>query len=97
MAAVFELTGSTALLIRGTEGEAVADARRLPAMDGFLQGQRLTLEAGVKGSLADVPDWPAEPGAQATAAYTREVLAGERPLPAAVAAQVEHILHLARA
>ena len=33
MSATFALTGQHALLLRGTEGEPVADARRTPAMD----------------------------------------------------------------
>ena len=45
MGAVFELMGSTALLLRGTEGEVVADARRLPQMDGFIAGRRVALLA----------------------------------------------------
>jgi hypothetical protein len=36
---VYELMGATALLLRGTEGEVVADARRLPQMDGFVRGR----------------------------------------------------------
>ena len=58
MAAVFELMGSTALLLRGTEGEVVADARRLPQMDGFIAGRRVTLQEGQKGTLTDLPDLP---------------------------------------
>lgn len=97
MAAVFELMGCTALLLRGTEGEAVADARRLPQMDGFVRGQRMTLEAGQKGTLTDLPELPKEIDAGNTAAYIREVLDGARPIPASLALQVEHILRLSRA
>ncbi|NML46459.1 DNA-binding protein YbiB [Ramlibacter sp. G-1-2-2] len=97
MAAVFELMGSTALLLRGTEGEVVADARRLPQMDGFIRGQRVTLQEGQKGTLAELPELPKDIAPEATAAYIREVLAGTRPVPHSLAAQVEHILHLADA
>ncbi|MDB5875263.1 MAG: anthranilate phosphoribosyltransferase 2 [Ramlibacter sp.] len=97
MAAVFELMGSTALLLRGTEGEVVADARRLPQMDGFIAGQRVTLQEGRKGTLTDLPDLPREIDAESTAAYIQEVLAGKKPVPASMALQVEHILHLASA
>lgn len=97
MAAVFEALGSTALLLRGTEGEAVADARRLPQMDGFIRGKRVVLEEGRKGTLTDLPDLPRDISAEATASYIREVLAGMRPVPASVALQVEHILRLAQA
>lgn len=97
MAAVFELMGSTALLLRGTEGEVVADARRLPQMDGFVRGQRVTLQQGQKGTLTSLPDLPREIDAQTTAAYIQDVLDGRKPVPASLALQVEHILHLAQA
>ncbi|ROZ71524.1 DNA-binding protein YbiB [Ramlibacter sp. WS9] len=97
MAAVFELMGSTALLLRGTEGEVVADARRLPQMDGFIAGRRVTLQEGQKGTLTDLPDLPREIDAETTAAYIQDVLAGRKPVPASMALQVEHILHLASA
>src|SRR6185369_16475492 len=81
MAAVFELMGSTALLLRGTEGEVVADARRLPQMDGFIAGRRATLQEGRKGTLTDMPDLPREIDAETTAAYIRDVLAERKPIP----------------
>ena len=95
MAAVFELMGSTALLLRGTEGEVVADARRLPQMDGFIAGRRVPLEEGRRGTLTDSPDLPRAIDAETTAAYIRDVLAGIKPVPASMALQVEHILRLA--
>lgn len=97
MGAVFELMGTTALLLRGTEGEVVADARRLPQMEGFVRGQRTLLQEGRKGSLADLPELPKELDAQSTAGFIRAVLAGDKPVPASLALQVEHILRLAAA
>jgi anthranilate phosphoribosyltransferase len=95
MAAVFELMGSTALLLRGTEGEVVADARRLPQMDGFVAGQRVPLQEGRKGTITDLPDLPREIDVETTAGYIREVMAGDKPVPSSMALQVEHILRLA--
>jgi anthranilate phosphoribosyltransferase len=95
MAAVFELMGSTALLLRGTEGEVVADARRLPQMDGFIAGRRVPLQEGRKGTLTDLPELPREIDADTTAAYIQDVLAGKKPVPSSMALQVEHILRLA--
>ncbi|TFZ02233.1 DNA-binding protein YbiB [Ramlibacter henchirensis] len=97
MGAVFELMGSTALLLRGTEGEAVADARRMPQMEGFIQGRRVLLEERRPGTLTDLPGWPSGTDAAATAAYIREVLNEKQRLPASIELQVEHILHLASA
>ncbi|HWP13109.1 MAG TPA: DNA-binding protein YbiB [Ramlibacter sp.] len=96
MGAVFELMGSTALLLRGTEGEVVADARRLPQMDGFVGGRRETLQEGRKGTLTDLPDLPREIDAESTAVYIQDVLAGRKPVPESMVLQVEHILRLAR-
>ena len=97
MAAVFELQRATALLLRGTEGEVVADARRLPQMEGFVRGQRVTLEEGRKGTLTDLPHLPKGVDPATTAAYIADVLAGRKPVPDSMALQVEHILHLADA
>ena len=97
MAAVFELMGSTALLLRGTEGEVVADARRLPQMDGFIAGRRVTLQEGKKGTLTDLPHLPREIDAATTAAYIQDVIKGKKPVPDSLSLQVEHILHLASA
>jgi hypothetical protein len=95
MGAVYELMGATALLLRGTEGEAVADARRMPQMEGFIAGRRVLLEAGQRGTLSDLPGWPEGTDAPATASYIRDVLAEKRPLPTSISLQVEHILRLA--
>jgi anthranilate phosphoribosyltransferase len=97
MAAVFQLNRATALLLRGTEGEVVADARRLPQMDGFVRGERVTLQEGRKGTLTDLPHLPKEVDPESTASYIRGVLSGDKPIPESLALQVEHILHLAQA
>ncbi len=94
MAATFELIGANALLLRGTEGEAVADARRMPQMDGFLAGRKTTLQVAQAGTLATLPDLPHEFDADTTAAYIHAVLEGSRKLPESIAQQVAHILHL---
>ena len=95
MGAVFELMGSTALLLRGTEGEAVADARRMPQMEGFVAGKRVVLQEQRRGTLTELPGWPSGVDAQATAAYIHDVLNDRQPLPESISLQVEHILRLA--
>jgi anthranilate phosphoribosyltransferase len=95
MGAVFERTGATALLLRGTEGESVADARRLPQMEGFVRGQRAALLEGRKGTLTDLPELPKEVDPATTAAYIRDVLQERKPIPESLALQVECILQLA--
>lgn len=92
MAHTFALVGAHALLLRGTEGEPVADARRTPQMDAFRNGERILLQPAQEGSLAALPDLPRDTSAEATAAYIREVLGGRLPVPAPIALQVAHIL-----
>ena len=94
MGQVFELIQANALLLRGTEGEVVADARRMPQMEAFIAGRRTLLQEGVKGTLSSVPDLPKEIDAASTAVYIQSVLAGKSPVPASITQQVEHILHL---
>jgi len=92
MAATFALTGTHAMLLRGTEGEPVADARRTPQMEAFRNGERHLLQAAQGGTLATVPDLPREVDAQTTASYIRAVMSGERTVPLPIALQLEHIL-----
>ena len=94
MAATFELLHANAMLLRGTEGESVADPRRMPRMDGFLHGQRQLLEDAQSGPLAVLPDLPRETDAASTARYIRAVLAGTYPTPAPITRQVAHIVHM---
>jgi len=95
MSATLALTGTRALLLRGTEGEPVADARRTPAMDTFDQGQCTRVQEPQLGPLAQLPSLPAT-DATSTAAWIRSVLAGHAPVPAPIALQVQHIVALAK-
>jgi anthranilate phosphoribosyltransferase len=92
MAATFELTGARALLLRGTEGEVVADARRTPQMDAFVSGTRTPLVEAHAGSLIKLPELPTDIDAASTAHYTQAVLKGELPVPAPLATQVQAVL-----
>ena len=92
MADTFALVGAHALLLRGTEGEPVADARRTPQMDAFRDGERILLQPAQEGSLAALPDLPKDISAEATASYIRDVLDGRLPVPTPIALQVAHIL-----
>ena len=95
MAQTFALIGSDALLLRGTEGEAVANPRRMPRMDAFVGGRQALLERSRPGSLATVPDLPSAIDPASTAAYIERVLCGAVAVPAPIQRQVEHILMLA--
>jgi anthranilate phosphoribosyltransferase len=96
MAQTFELTHTNAMLLRGTEGEVVADARRTPQIEAFINGQRQLLQEAQAGTLSSLPDLPKTTDALSTAAYIQAVMAGRRPVPDSIAKQVEHILHLVK-
>ena len=93
MAATFCLVQAKALLLRGTEGEPVADPRRTPAMDAMADGQLTRVQEAQLGSLASVPGLPA-PDAPSTAVWIQAVLDGQTPIPTPIALQVAHIVHL---
>jgi anthranilate phosphoribosyltransferase len=97
MAATLELMQSHALLLRGTEGEPVADPRRVPRMQCFDRGRPEPVQEHQTGTLRELPDLPATTDAEHTAHYTRAVLQGTSPIPAPISQQVAHILRLASA
>lgn len=91
MAATWSLTGAHAMLLRGTEGEPVADARRTPRMEIFQDGERTEVQPQQDGPLAQLPSLPTVDAAH-TADYIRAVLNDSLPIPTPIALQVEHIL-----
>lgn len=82
-------------LMRGTEGETVANARRSQQIDWFHAGQR-TVIAEKQDIAHAVPVLPPERDAQTTADWIRDALDGRQPVPPAIADQVEHCLHVSR-
>jgi anthranilate phosphoribosyltransferase len=94
MAETLALMQANALLLRGTEGEAVADARRTPKMQGFVHGQAIALQEHQAGTLATLPELPQAIDATSTADYIRHVMDGKQPVPTPIAQQVAHILRL---
>jgi anthranilate phosphoribosyltransferase len=96
LAAMIQETRANALLLRGTEGEPVADPRRQPRLDMYLNGQ---LQADLslplqEGSLAELPQLASSNDAASTAKFTQDVLRGEVPVPAPIQTQV-NLLHSA--
>jgi anthranilate phosphoribosyltransferase len=84
-----DTSAADALLLRGTEGEPVADPRRHPRLDMWLAGrQRPDLSGPAhEGVLAELPWLPRETDAAATALFVQEVLSGMRPMPQPLARQ----------
>ncbi len=83
-------TGADLLLMRGTEGEPVADARRLQKMDVYLDGKlRPELSvAGQAGVVTEMPVLPRTSDAPTTAGYIQGIVSGAMPAPPALTAQV---------
>jgi len=96
MESVLTALHSTALLLRGTEGEPVADPRRTPRMTSITAGKVGAVEDHQSGSLLNLPSLPVQCDAASTAQYIQSVLQGHEPVPAPIALQVERVLALAR-
>ena len=84
-----------AFLMRGTEGETVANAKRAQQIAWFHQHQRTTLVQRQE-PVDELPPLPAQSDAETTAAWINAALRGEQPVPAPIAEQVEQCLHVAK-
>ena len=94
MAAYAERVHGHIALLRGTEGEAVADPRRLPRQQIWLSGVRqvdLACEPEA-GSLTALPQLPAAIDATTTAAWIAAALRGDLPVPPPIVRQIELLL-----
>lgn len=84
-----------AFLMRGTEGETVANAKRAQQIEWFHHHQRTTL-VQKQEAVDELPPLPPQRDASTTAAWIKAALRGEQPIPEPIAEQVEHCLHVAR-
>ena len=84
-------TQANAVLLRGTEGEPVADPRRAPKLEVFIRGQlRGDLSrAAHEGVLTELPLLPRTCDAPTTALYIQAVVSGEKPAPTPLTQQVD--------
>jgi len=82
------------LLMRGTEGEAVANLRRPQAIEWLHDGCAEVVVPAVEGA-ASLPALPASLQPEPTAAWIRSALAGNA-VPPPIAAQIDAIAALAR-
>jgi len=81
-------TGETALLMRGTEGEAYANPRKRPRIELLHGGERQILFEEEHVEEADRAAAPATVEAKATAEYIRRILEGAEPAPHPIANQL---------
>lgn len=84
-----------AFLMRGTEGETVANAKRAQQIEWFHQHTR-TILVEKQGPVDELPPLPEESDAQTTAAWIKQALDGQQPVPGPIAEQVEHCLRVSR-
>lgn len=82
-------------LMRGTEGETVAHAKRAQAVIWFHQRQATELIER-QAPVDEMPPLPAASDAATTAAWIHEALAGRQPVPAPIAEQVAQCLQVVR-
>jgi anthranilate phosphoribosyltransferase len=85
-----------AFLMRGTEGETVANPHRAQQIDWFREGGREVL-AEREPPTDDLAELPAATDAATTAAWIAQVLAGAAPVPASILAQVAYCKMAAQA
>jgi anthranilate phosphoribosyltransferase len=81
-------------VLRGTEGEAVADPRRLPRQHIWVAGvpQSDLASEPEPGSLATLPELPKSIDPASTASWIGAALRGEQPMPRPIARQTELLL-----
>lgn len=91
---VFEASGRLALLMRGTEGEPVANPKRRPALIGLRAGRAELLFDKESAPLKSPPVLPEDASLAVTCRFTEAVLAGRLPLPAPLADQAAALLYL---
>jgi len=94
MADLARRSGADLMLLRGTEGEPVADPRRCPKLDTWLGGQwQADLSCPAQeGVLTELPLLPRQIDAATVAIYIQGVLAGEKPGPVPLDRQVQLLL-----
>ena len=94
MADLAQRSAADLMLLRGTEGEPVADPRRCPRLDTWLAGawQADLSCPAQEGVLTELPLLPRQIDAATVAVYIQGVLAGEKPGPAPLDRQVQLLL-----
>jgi anthranilate phosphoribosyltransferase len=94
MRAYYAAHPSNVLLMRGTQGEAVANARRAQAVEWLHDGVAEGVIDAEEGTLVTLPELPPIDAAS-TAAWIRRVLDGAAPMPAPIARQIEVVAAIA--
>jgi anthranilate phosphoribosyltransferase len=81
LAAFFVASGTPAVLLASSEGEPFANPLRRPRIEFFDQGDRRVVFEEEAGPVKPAAGLPAAIDAHATAAWIRQALAGDTPIP----------------
>jgi anthranilate phosphoribosyltransferase len=82
-------------LMRGTEGETVANAKRAQQIS-WMHDSECTILVQKQEPTDELPPLPAERDAVTTAKWIEAALRGEEPIPISILEQVEHCLLVAK-
>ena len=97
MREVLAATRADAMRLRGTEGEPFANPKRCPQIEVFLRGEVARCVDAEEGTIESIPALPASSGAEATAEWIDEALAGSQAVPVPIVQQLGCLLEAARA
>ena len=97
MQATLEGLKANAVLLRGTEGEPVADPRKLPSMRCLIKGQAFAQLNIAPETAHETTDMPMGMNAQQTAELINAMIQGRKPVPQPIQAQAELISRLSLA
>ena len=97
MQATLEGLKANAMLLRGTEGEPVADPRKMPSMRCFIKGQALSQLDIAPHTAHETVNMPLGMNAKQTAEFIDAMIQGRKPVPPPIEAQAELISRLSLA
>ncbi|CAN5208707.1 DNA-binding protein YbiB [soil metagenome] len=90
-----EVTRGDVFLMRGTEGETVANAKRAQQILWF-HGHQCTTLVERQAPVDEIPPMPEGRNAADTASWIAAALRGEQPVPPSIIEQVEHCVRVSR-
>jgi anthranilate phosphoribosyltransferase len=97
MQATLEGLKANAMLLRGTEGEPVADPRKMPSMRCFIKGQALSQLDITPHTAHETVNMPLGMNAKQTAEFIDAMIQGRKPVPPPIQVQAELISRLSLA
>jgi len=95
MGELLSAAATPAVLLRGSEGEPYASPKRMPGLQGFVRGEARELVAQGESEPA-TEGLPEAIDVQSTANWTRDVLAGNKPVPVPLRRQADCLSAAAR-